>query len=291
MTNTAGFTRTARLSFRTADTSTPNPFTLVPTIDVSRLPIETIVIRSGNNNQLRAKFEVRTDVSTNSSPAFVNVYNMSNSTAAKIRLTDFIFLEAGYSDTTQLIYSGRVSRLEHSTKQATRISEFEMIDNRTLSNVISVSRKGIAPTKEILEDIASKVGLGFGSTFRLISPNNIRTNYSFEGTVKDAFTSLISSQGYHWYESLGVIEIKPFDAAKTLTVPLSEQSGLVGVPTITDSGLSVKSLLNPSFRLDSRVDIQSIVAPEVSGIYKVITIKHKGDTWGGEWITQLELRR
>ena len=93
---------------------------------------------------------------------------------------------------------------------------------------------------------------------------------------------------------------------------LNERTGLVGTPEMSIDGLKVTSLLRPEIRLDTTLEIEndSIFYDEsygsqkkednkkkttqkqndtfdVDGVYKVISLTHKGDTYGKAWYSEM----
>ena len=49
--------------------------------------------------------------------------------------------------------------------------------------------------------------------------------------------------------------------------------------------MKAKMVLNADIELGQSITLQSI---QLTGGYKVKTILHQGDTWGGEWATGIE---
>lgn len=92
---------------------------------------------------------------------------------------------------------------------------------------------------------------------------------------------------------------------KMSAVELSPDTGLIGVPQVSDSGVIIKCLLDPRFTIEGYVKItnsminrglaqpltgqgynqKAMIDPE--GEYKIFSIKHMGDTYGDTWITEI----
>ena len=73
---------------------------------------------------------------------------------------------------------------------------------------------------------------------------------------------------------------------------ISESSGMINYPSLTEKGASVSLLLDHSYEPGMPVALQTEllnthIGPET--IFKVIKVNHSGDTWTGEWRTKLEL--
>ena len=66
---------------------------------------------------------------------------------------------------------------------------------------------------------------------------------------------------------------------------LNQRSGLIGSPARTEDGMKAKMVLNADIELGGNIVLQSTL---LTGVYKVKTMLHQGDTWGGEWATGIE---
>jgi len=76
---------------------------------------------------------------------------------------------------------------------------------------------------------------------------------------------------------------------------------MIGSPTVTDKGVEVKTLLNPAVKPNSSILIESIAetvsrgnlffrklkSTRAAGKYKVVEVKHKGDTHSNEWSSSI----
>ena len=75
-------------------------------------------------------------------------------------------------------------------------------------------------------------------------------------------------------------------------VSLSPSGGLIGTPEQTEDGIKARCLLNPLLNLNKLVHIDNDNVQQVkdgsglwTGVYKIIAIKHTGDTRGQDWYT------
>lgn len=70
---------------------------------------------------------------------------------------------------------------------------------------------------------------------------------------------------------------------------VSRESGLLGYPRITQSGVELRTIFNPSYKFAQCFELQSSV-PKVSGIWRIIKLTHKlssGDPKDGSWESQI----
>ena len=77
----------------------------------------------------------------------------------------------------------------------------------------------------------------------------------------------------------------PTPRVSTPLAVLDEGGGLIGSPSATEKGARAKMLLNTDLQLDQVVDIQSEM---LNGMFQISSIVHRGDTWSGEFVTEIE---
>ena len=77
----------------------------------------------------------------------------------------------------------------------------------------------------------------------------------------------------------------PTPTVQTPLAVLDEPGGLIGSPSVTETGARAKMLLNTDLHLEQLVEIKSEL---LSGRYTISSITHRGDTWSGEFVTEIE---
>ena len=77
----------------------------------------------------------------------------------------------------------------------------------------------------------------------------------------------------------------PTPRVPTPLAVLDEGGGLIGSPSVTETGARAKMLLNTVLELDHLVEIKSEL---LNGRYTISSITHRGDTWSGEFVTEIE---
>ncbi len=73
-------------------------------------------------------------------------------------------------------------------------------------------------------------------------------------------------------------------------IVLNKDTGMIGYPTFSQSGISIKSFFNPAVRYGNRIRVDSIV-PRASGEWIVTKLTHNISAYnpsGGPWETQIE---
>lgn len=267
--------------------------------------------------KLRVAFEIDKNDGLQFNHGAITIYNLSLTTRSKIArphplgfpLVDPVIkirLYAGYAGEEVLLISGDIltavnekrgadwltvieiySGLEDSTKADVEASFATATNAKTICDKL-LSRLGIdiKYTQEAIESLNNKKVSDF-STYGLAATEASR----FLQRYDLAFTIEEGGQGLVYKED----RPRNPDASKTKENTFSPQSGLVGTPKITRSGIELKTLLRPKLKLFDRIFVESETtrgtlgaSPDYSPDYHIIGIKHLGDNRGNDWFTELE---
>lgn len=68
---------------------------------------------------------------------------------------------------------------------------------------------------------------------------------------------------------------------------VSSDTGLLNSPTRSNQQVNFSTLMNPEVRVGGLVQLISLYAPHLNGIYKVEQIKYKGDNYGTDWSMEI----
>ena len=71
-------------------------------------------------------------------------------------------------------------------------------------------------------------------------------------------------------------------------VVLSHTTGLIGSPAKTEKGIRAVCLLNGALKPNEPVIIESDTLSHSRGIYKIISVKHKGSTYANTFFSEIE---
>ena len=69
-------------------------------------------------------------------------------------------------------------------------------------------------------------------------------------------------------------------------VEISEATGMVGTPVVTEKGVRARVLLDPQIEPNAGA---TIISENVNGDYTIISVLHRGDSRQGLWTSELEL--
>lgn len=147
--------------------------------------------------------------------------------------------------------------------------------------------QGEASAADLISKYAGEVGYSFRNEGVSSSVKNIVLN----GSPVEKMRDVADQVGIEMIIDDGAVVIMPAGKARSgNAVLLKDTSGLVGYPTFTQDGISLKAFFNPSFQQNGLVKVESIV-PKASGTWKISKLTHNLEAYkpgGGQWISQIE---
>lgn len=264
-------------------------------------------------SQLHFRFEVRNSTIQTLKNVDLTVYNVSKDTANMVQ-NQFtqIELSAGYEGNIGLIFQGQISQIEHGRDSTTSFLRLLAQDGDKAFNWAKSSwtlQKGYTPNdvyQRLLQDLSSYgITQGYLPTF---TSNQSVDGLTCYGMTRDHLRTLAAAQKCQWSIENGQLNFLPIDATFPGQVPvLSPGSGLIGTPTQTIAGITMKCLLNPLIRAGSQVQLDSsllstttirfpmnaaqagnqVAGIDPGGLYKAVQVIHDGDTRGNTWYTNI----
>lgn len=96
--------------------------------------------------------------------------------------------------------------------------------------------------------------------------------------------------GVKWNTQNGSIQLYPKGGSATpLAVLINSSTGLVGLPSKTENGILVRSLLNHRLVPGGKFKLETKDGAKTgSGTYTIVSVKHVGDTQEGDFYTEAE---
>jgi hypothetical protein len=265
-------------------------------------------------SNLRVSFSIKKSLEKEPNTAEVTVYNLSEDTRGKLvqKFTPII-LRAGYgSENTAgnfgIIFQGDARTIDHVRQGPDWQTKMALGDGERAYGYAYTEQsfKGNTPHTTVIRALVSATLLNAGNLeAALVSPRftspsaTFRRGYSFHGRAYDALEKLMRSHGFGTSIQGGALLFTPLQFSRsdfTQTAPLiSEASGMVGSPehgtpdkkNNKPALLKVRTLLRPEIQCGGLVSIQ---AERVKGTYLVANLNHNGDTMGGAWYTDLEVK-
>ncbi len=211
---------------------------------------------------------------------------------------------AGYPGQTGLIFDGDIRSIIRGRDGVDRVTNIKLGGNvlKMTQARFSKSYSGNVSIRQIITDAIPSFGLTVESLDLL--PEIQKADFAFDGRTSDLLDRLLPPNGIEWHESDGIITFSIIGKANGIvTFPvITARSGLVGIPGQTEKkGIKFTSLLNPFLAIGKPVRIESDVlgspgggraqnlrSAETSGVYKITTITHRGETRGVPFYTDVE---
>jgi len=264
---------------------------------------------------LRIIFEVDKDDGVKLNHATIKIYNLSPVNRAQIAKpypigyplfepVVRVFLKVGYKDDQILLIAGE---LLFATNQKDGKDWITTID--VWSGIKSVS-KGISnfsfaePTKaKIITDRLLKslqIDFSYTDEAKDLLENLKVTDYTSSGLTFRQVSLFLNRYGASFTieedgKGLVYIDDRPRnpEEGQNSQNTFSPDNGLVGSPEITRTGIIIRALLRPRMRLMERIFVksQTLLGTLRAGTvadYHITSIKHKGDTRGEDWFTEIE---
>ena len=233
----------------------------------------------------------------------LRLYNLSDSNRNTIVKDDIVRVFAGYGEQLDIAYTGEIQDIDHPREEQDRITTLTLnqLGTRDLAQWITTKHyetktSGLTVLKDILvlggysdavpaqvipppplgqvEDWSADAPMWL-VLLHLLNPMGVTWNLS--GTAQDGRTYLTFGRNGLSYR---------LDIARRFRV--AQDSGMVGVPSRTDEGVEGTVLLNAAIIEGSVVEIESVVAPDANGQFKVVSLEHKIDTHEDEFVTFFE---
>jgi hypothetical protein len=277
-------------------------------------------------SELHLKFETRQSDFQMPNTAFVRIYNLSAATlqliyglsAPSVAGTgpEFakLILQAGYQNGNFAeIFNGTVKQLTSGKETATDTFLDILAADLDLPYNFGVISQTLAPgttPQQAATAIASGMGVQTGDLTAMGSGGVIPRGKVLYGMGKDYLQALGATTGTKLVIQNGMLVAIPVTGyLPGEAVQLNSQTGMIGVPTATQNGVEIVTLLNPKITIGTRVqinnkdinqttvvargqvgplnDISYFASVSADGFYRVMIHEIEGDTRGQPWYSRL----
>ena len=294
-------------------------------------------------SNFRIIFSTEAADSDHPNAAVIRVYNLKPETVSRIR-NEFqvVSLQAGYDPSPfAVIFFGTIKQLRYGKEDAvTSFVDMMCGDGDIYHNnaLIATSlSKGHTPQQQVSAVIASMntagqtanpgsqpLSLATGISVLIGGTKPAPRGKVMFGAAPQVMRSTAASLRCSWSIQNGVMQVIPYDSyLPTEAVVMSQYSGVVGIPEVTNEGIKIKCLLNPllqvggTIRLDNDL-INTIISASGNeilanggatgityntygkkgqiaynarvandGLYRIYVIEYEGDTRGQKWYANL----
>ena len=241
--------------------------------------------------ELRITFELHIDDQSSSSPSTVKIWNLAKASASHIAEPEQIVrVKAGYGDirNAETIFDGEIRRVLHERTGVDRVTTIVLgrSDSATSGALVCISLVEPVKLRDLVRRVVDAMGLRIESD-NAVPDEELEDGFFYTGSAKSALKDLLEPHKVTAYEVGGVMHFTHRDnEPERGTFFLSHATGLIGTPSLTeDEGLRAKMALNGSIELGQLVEVGS---EAVDGWFSVKTLVHRGDNWGGDFVTEIE---
>ncbi len=272
---------------------------------------------SGEGEQLVIKdlkivFEVSKDILGHPNIAKIEVYNLSETSRNKIsEKFSKVILRAGYGDKLNVLFEGQLRNISNSRANVDIISTLfcgdgEKAFRQAFVSHVFPSGVGVRQIVEVVFNEFKKFGISLGNKFVGVPNFSLSQGFSSSEMAKDLLDKLAEAYDFRWLIEGDAFYTYPKDGFEAIDAfIINANTGMIGVPSLTEIGVDVKTLLNPQLKPMSPIKVQSEF-PGISvqnlenrdfnkslgdGFYRINKVVHRGDTRGQEWSTSIVSRR
>lgn len=260
-----------------------------------------ITINPGNDTegQLRIAFSVARNLSSSANEGRVTITNLSRAHRGALgrEFTD-VRLEAGYvgegSDGVGVILEGQIREVRSDRDGPDIHTEISVGDgDRALRRGgVSDSFPAETPVEDVIRKAADGLtqhGVRIGEIKLPEGLGNLSRPYAMWGAARRELDRLGREYRFYWSIQNGTLEIVPGDNWLEGVQSFDADTGLVGVPTVTDNGVEATVLLSPGLRPGRQVRIVSDLAEigAEDGLCRISSLTHAGDNYDGDFTTKI----
>lgn len=150
------------------------------------------------------------------------------------------------------------------------------------------SYPGTADAAVILANLAGQMGVAFENS----GVSALLSTPYYPGSAREQAKAVVAAARCEWNGiDNGVLAVWPKGGSRNGLAPVvSAETGMVGYPTYTATGLVVTTLFNPTIRFGAQVQVQSKLTP-ANGLWHVTSLDHDLEAIvpDGKWFTQMQL--
>ncbi len=247
----------------------------------------------------KLEFDIEHNSSKHPNKCRISITNLSEETRSALKKSPLkVVFEAGYIDQMSVIFIGDVTYALSTHDGPNWNTELEIADGDRLLNfgrALKSYKPGVT-RGEVLSDLLQNVGQHMPENIQHseVAADVLHGGLAINGYHQDAVNDLVKPFGYTYGVQDGQAVILRVEDTVGQTFVLDESHGMIGSPEFGKPDkktgappVTIRCLLYPGIRPGRSVKIDS---KELKGIFKVLKVKHKGDTHGKDWLTEVEVK-
>jgi hypothetical protein len=260
----------------------------------------SVIVGTLRVDGLRVVFRVDKSTAKEPNTLDLQVTNLSEQSRAAMQRKGLrVQVLAGYAAQAAVIFTGDLRTADHvhaGTEWTTKITAGDG-ERAYQHDHVSESFAPNTPAADVVRRLVRRLGVDPGEALQVAATLQGAFEHGFvaHGKVSAVLDRVLGSRGMGWSVQDGRLQLlRPGETAPGSAVVLSPDAGLVGSPeagTPAVKGgpavLKARSLLQPTLRPGGLVDLRSAAH---RGQFRVEKVTHTGDTAGGDWYSDVELR-
>ena len=194
-------------------------------------------------------------------------------------------LEVGYSGELALIFRGSLHRAANKRSGADIITEIECLDggydflNSFTSRTV---RGGNNAIEAVLSDMPNTGAGKIASVPEILRPRVL------VGASGKLFDDLIGDDQTWYIDDEQLFVLGTDQVVSALAPVVSSATGLLTTPERSMQRVSFSTLINPALRIGGLCRLESTLAPQMNGLYRINSMGYEGDIDGSAWQQQCE---
>lgn len=249
--------------------------------------IQVIVDETVFGNHYVIEVDLKKENNQTPIEGWVKIHNLShNRERSLLKPGKSIIINAGYGEELETLYSGFVADVLNERAGQNRITKLTLSDREkgVVLKIMNFTYDEGVGLHEIVTDIVKEMGYTI-ATFGAV-PNKV-FEHSFDalGSPKSILAKILKPLGFQWFLDESIIRFDAINKSQPdiPTVKIDTARGMLGTPSTTEDGISVKMLMNPKIRIGA---LCSLTSKEITGEFKINSIYHSGDNWDGKFKTE-----
>jgi hypothetical protein len=270
-------------------------------LDLDEKPL---ILETGGR-QFRVVFNILHDFGGFISYADISIYGISRGTEGKaFKRGQKIDFKAGYADSLDYIFRGEVVNLFREKRGADRLVRLICMGgavNRQDTSIALTLGKNTSLV-DIIKPLSAAIGYPLVIKKEDFEGINYGRGYAMNGSPTDYLKKLAKTHKFNWViENNRLIVVKSESYRDGSVHQISQFTGMVGAPEITEVGADVDLKLSPKIKIGGRFQITSeyktfnfsdvyfkgIKESQGLGVYRIFKIEHSGDSYGDNWNSKI----
>lgn len=266
---------------------------------------ERLAIRmygDGTDINLRIKFSIPKHIVSTPSPTVISIYGLSSGARGALQNSGAqVIVNIGWDNVGLInVFKGSLLAVTIQREGPDIITQL-----LCLAGIGAISRSTLSVAFEsqtTLKDMvirAAKELPGITVDPKLVQISKISIGsqgYSFAGMTSEILDKLARVHKFSWWISDGVFHALDDDGVLSLEiVVLSSVNGflmraesMLSSPMQIQTGVKIESLLNPYIKPGGSVLLETKINSTLSGLCKVHSMTHQGDTHSNTWTTSIQ---